>query len=67
MRKKSALRAKAKNRIKIGVVATLLGLFISAVTYFAASSSGGYYILASGPMVYGTYNILKGLWEMMSA
>jgi hypothetical protein len=52
--------AKAKN-ITFGAALLVLGIIVTAVTYDSASQSGGTYIVAWGPMVYGAIRLFKGL------
>ncbi len=46
----------------IGIIALLVGLLITVVTYSNASgASGGTYVVAYGPMAYGVVSIIRGL------
>jgi hypothetical protein len=42
----------------------VVGLVITAVTYGSASSGGGTYIIAYGPMIVGVIKIIRGLAAM---
>jgi hypothetical protein len=52
--------AKSKN-ITFGALLLVAGIIVTAVTYDSASQSGGTYIVAWGPMVYGAIRLFKGL------
>src|SRR5262245_23287938 len=44
-----------------GVCVMGLGLAVTAITYSAASESGGTYLIASGPIIFGLSLIVRGL------
>ena len=54
--------ARSKN-ITVGLIMLVIGIIITAVTYDSASSSpsGGTYIVAWGPLVFGAIRLFKGL------
>ena len=52
--------ARSKN-ITFGALLLVVGIIVTAVTYDSASQSGGTYIVAWGPMVYGAIRLFKGL------
>lgn len=48
--------------VAIGAVAVVIGLFLTLGSYSAAASSGGgHYVLAMGPIVWGVVRIIRGL------
>ena len=57
-------RAHASGQLVFGVVLLLIGIIITAVTYDSASTSGGTYIIAYGPIVVGVIKIIRGLAGM---
>jgi len=52
--------AKSKN-ITLGLILVVVGIIVTAATYDSASRSGGTYIIAWGPMVFGAIRLIKGL------
>ena len=50
----------------VGICAVFVGVIITLITYSAAASSpsGGYYFIWYGPVLYGGYMLLKGLYHM---
>jgi hypothetical protein len=58
---RDAERAKGRTDIGFGVVLLVVGIVITAVTYGSASSEGGTYIIAYGPMIVGVIRIFRGL------
>ena len=59
-------RSHANGQLAIGGGLLLLGILITAVTYGSASSGGGTYIIAYGPMILGVIKIIRGLAGMSS-
>ena len=49
----------------IGGVICIIGILVTAVTYGAASG-GGHYVIAWGAIVFGGFQFLKGLFQMVS-
>ncbi|HEY5946079.1 MAG TPA: hypothetical protein VIV40_11340 [Kofleriaceae bacterium] len=57
-----AERRAAKTRdLTIGSILLGLGLLITLVTYDSASRSGGTYVIAYGPMIFGAIRLFRGL------
>lgn len=52
--------SRGKRLIGFGIAWFALGLIITIVTYSAASSGGGIYIVAWGPMLYGIISLVRG-------
>jgi len=48
-------------QLAIGAGLFAIGLFLTVVTYSAAESGGGHYVLAWGPMVYGAIRFFRAL------
>jgi hypothetical protein len=53
--------ASGAYQVGIGMLLLLTGIVITAVTYGGASASGGTYIIAYGPIVFGIINIIRGI------
>ena len=47
--------------IALGLVLIVVGILITAVTYGSASTSGGTYIVAYGPIIVGVIKLFRGL------
>ncbi|MBA3457129.1 MAG: hypothetical protein H0T42_28860 [Deltaproteobacteria bacterium] len=54
-------RSKAKADLVMGSLLLAGGLLISMLTHDSASQSGGTYIVAWGPMLYGVIRLIRGL------
>ena len=54
-------RAASTRAIAIGVIAMLIGILVTVTTYSHASASGGTYLVAWGPIVFGFIQIVRGL------
>jgi len=54
-------RKSAGADILIGLVLCLLGIVITVATYNSASRSGGTYVVAYGPIIFGAIRFFKGL------
>ena len=52
--------------LAIGAALFGVGLLVTVGTYGSASSSGGTYIVAWGPMVFGVIRIVRGLAKLGS-
>ncbi|HLH86887.1 MAG TPA: hypothetical protein VKX28_00400 [Xanthobacteraceae bacterium] len=52
----------------IGGVICIIGILVTAGTYGAASSGsgGGHYVIAWGAIVFGGFQFLKGLFQMVT-
>jgi hypothetical protein len=60
-----ARRARGRSQIGVGVLLLAVGVVITAVTYGSASTpSGGTYIIAYGPIVFGVIRIVRGVLTM---
>jgi hypothetical protein len=55
-----------RQRVTYGVLLVEIGVIITVETYALASDGGldGYYLISFGPIIYGVYNILRGIWEI---
>ena len=55
--------SQSSRQITIGAVFLVLGIILTAGTYGLASSSpsGGTYLIAYGPMIYGVITLIRGL------
>jgi hypothetical protein len=54
-------RSRKNHDLVLGSVLLGLGLLITLVTYDSASTSGGTYVIAYGPMVVGAIRLFRGL------
>jgi hypothetical protein len=59
----SLARKLAIRKIGVGLAVLIVGIVITVVTYSnaASSPSGGTYVVAWGPMVFGAITVLRGL------
>ncbi|HSN26735.1 MAG TPA: hypothetical protein VLT45_10630 [Kofleriaceae bacterium] len=59
----SERQAARSRNITVGLILLVIGIAVTAFTYDSASSSpsGGTYIVAWGPMVFGAIRLFKGL------
>jgi hypothetical protein len=50
----------------IGAIVCIIGIVVTAGTYSAASSGGGggHYVVASGAIIFGGFQFLKGLFQL---
>jgi hypothetical protein len=55
-----SLLEKANNTLALGIIALLLGLMITIVTYISASQQGGRYLVTFGVIAFGIGYIIKG-------
>lgn len=44
----------------------MVGIVVTAATYGSASTQGGTYIIAYGPIIFGVIHIIRGLAWMSS-
>lgn len=63
MAEPSRPKSRAKNDTAVGLAFLLGGLLLTALTYASASSSrsGGSYIVAWGPVLYGAVRLIRGV------
>ncbi len=58
-----ARKEAARKNILIGSLLLVGGLVLTVVTYSAASSGGGTYVLAWGPIIFGGIRLIRGLTQ----
>lgn len=58
---RDARRALARKNILIGALLLGGGLVLTIATWSAASSGGGTYVLAWGPIIFGGIRLVRGL------
>jgi hypothetical protein len=63
----AVVRKRAMKQIGIGAAIFLVGLIITIATYSNASSGGGTYIVAWGPMILGIIWVVRGLMAVSKA
>ncbi len=65
MRSEEELRAARQShgngQLAIGALLLVVGVVITVMTYDSASTYGGTYVIAYGPMVVGVIKIVRGL------
>jgi hypothetical protein len=54
-------RAAKQRNVTIGALLMGLGLVITVATYSSASQSGGTYVIAYGPIIFGAIRLFRGL------
>ena len=54
---------RGSNSVLIGLVWMAIGIIITVITYSNASDSGGTYLIAYGPVIYGFGKIISGLFK----
>ncbi len=54
-------RAAAYRQVTIGAILIVVGVFVTIATYSSASDSGGTYVIAYGPILYGFIRLGRGL------
>jgi len=59
-----APQSPARNMI-VGAVWCIVGIGITAATYGAASRRGGTYVVAWGAIIFGGFQFLKGLFQLL--
>ncbi|MCO6004798.1 hypothetical protein NE236_07385 [Actinoallomurus purpureus] len=57
-----AERRRATRAIGVGAAFFVIGLLITVLTYSHASGSGGVYVVAWGPMLFGGIRMIIGLF-----
>jgi hypothetical protein len=60
--KKQAKRAEASHNMVVGGIWAVVGLAVTAGTYFAAAP-GGTYVVASGAVIFGALQFFKGVFQ----
>jgi hypothetical protein len=60
--KKQAKRAEASHNMVVGGIWAVVGLAVTAGTYFAAAP-GGTYFVASGAVIFGALQFFKGVFQ----
>ncbi|MGO4884404.1 MAG: hypothetical protein ACLP59_26820 [Bryobacteraceae bacterium] len=61
------MRAIGKKNMGVGAAWCIGGLLITGITYSSASSGGGTYFICWGPMLFGGWQFLKGLFQFLGA
>ena len=61
---RAARRSHAHGQLAFGGLLLVIGIIVTAVTYGSASTSGGTYIIAYGPIIVGVIKIFRGLAAM---
>lgn len=56
--------ASAKKQVKIGLITCVIGIAVTSLTYFMAST-GGKYTVAYGAVIYGAYEGIRGLIQLL--
>jgi hypothetical protein len=57
----SERRARKSKDLVIGGLLLTLGIIVTAGTYGSASESGGTYVIAYGPIIFGVIRLIRGL------
>ena len=57
-------RSHANGQLAFGALLLVIGIVVTAATYGSASTSGGTYIIAYGPIIVGVIKIFRGLAAM---
>lgn len=65
--KSSAMRSSGLKNMGIGALFCIGGIVATAVTYGMASESGGTYIIAWGPAIFGGIQFFRGLFQLATA
>ena len=65
--KSQALRSSGLRNIAIGGLFCVGGIIATVVTYGMASESGGTYIIAWGPAIFGGIQLCRGLYQLVTA
>lgn len=63
----AVVRKRGMKQVGIGAAIFLVGLIITVATYSNASSGGGTYIVAWGPMILGIVWVVRGLMAVSKA
>jgi hypothetical protein len=62
-----ATKESGLQNMLVGALFCIGGIVVTAVTYSNASTSGGTYIVAWGPVLFGGFQFLKGLFQLATA
>ena len=54
-------RQRGLHLIRSGVLRIVIGIAITALTYMAASSAGGFYVIGYGPVIWGVVYVVRGI------
>jgi hypothetical protein len=65
--KSSAMRSAGLKNMAIGALFCIGGIVATVVTYCMASESGGTYIIAWGPAIFGGIQFCRGLFQLATA
>jgi hypothetical protein len=65
--KSSATRSAGLQNMGIGALFCIGGIIATVVTYAMASESGGMYIIAWGPAIFGGIQFFRGLFQLATA
>jgi uncharacterized protein YjeT (DUF2065 family) len=65
--KSQALRSSGLKNMGIGALFCIGGIVATVVTYAMASESGGTYIIAYGPAIFGGIQFFRGLYQVATA
>lgn len=65
--KSSAMRSSGLKNMAIGGLFCIGGIVATVVTYGMASESGGTYIIAWGPAIFGGIQFFRGLFQLATA
>ena len=60
-------RAIGQRNMAVGALWCIGGLVVTAATYSSAASSGGSYIVAWGPVLFGGWQFLKGFFQYVGS
>jgi hypothetical protein len=59
-----AQRAAAHRQITYGAILTVVGIIVTIGTYSSVSVSGGTYVIAYGPIIFGFIRLVRGLTSL---
>ena len=65
--KSGAMRSAGLKNMGIGALFCVGGIIATVVTYGMASESGGTYIIAWGPAIFGGIQFFRGLFQLATA
>ena len=61
---RSEQRSQARTDIVVGLLLLIVGIAITSATYSSASTQGGTYIVAYGPIIFGVIRLFRGLFRL---